>query len=310
MILVDGSHCLYRTLLMNKDQVNSEPSFIAHLFINQILSFSSKLGGSKLNRVVVCFDSSSWRKKYYVDNRPKDYGNETYKGNRVKDESIDWDSIFSYVNQVADTLDKYSDFETIRVDEAEADDIIAVLTKEYRDKEPIWIASSDKDFVQLQDTPNVNIYDPLKQKFKPTVDKDFFLKTHIIMGDSSDNIKAIRPGVGEKTAVKLLKELDILLQTNPSMKEKYIFNQNLIDFEFIPCYISERIKEQFNQPQGKFNAMELMKAFRTLKLVQHTENINKFKLSDQPVVTKLNSYFKNLEHDKKIASATLDDFFS
>jgi hypothetical protein len=310
MILIDGSHALYRTLIINKDAVKETPEFIAHLFISQILAFSTKLGGSKLNKVVLCMDSSSWRKQYYIDNRPKDYGIDTYKGQRVKDASIDWTSVFDYVNQVTDALKANSDFKVMRVKEAEADDIIAVLTKAYRDTETIWIASSDKDFVQLQDTPNVNIYDPLKQNFKPTVDKEYFKQIHIMIGDASDNIRAIKERLGEKTAIKILKELPILLQTSPSMREKYEFNKNLIDFDCIPCYINDRIIDEYNNLSGKFNAMELIKDFRTLKLVQHTENINKFKLSDSIVETKLNTYFKKLAKDIQTSKSSLEDFFS
>lgn len=310
MILVDASHALHRTLAMNKDKVAEQPEFIAHLFINQILSFSNKLGGSKKNRVVICFDSASWRKKYYIENRPKDYGQETYKGNRVKDESVDWKKIFELINQVAYCLKNYSDFDVMQVNEAEADDIIAVLSNKYKDEEVIWIASSDKDFIQLQDTPRVNIFDPLKQQFKPSIDKDFYKKIHIMIGDASDNIKAIKERLGEKTAVKIVNELDILLQTSPSMRERYEFNKNLIDFDFIPSYVNERIVKEFKTEQGSFNALELMKQFRDLKLVNHTENINKFKLSNIAVETKLNTYFDKLKKDIKTSEATLEDFFS
>lgn len=310
IILIDGSHALHRTLAMNKDKVAEQPEFIAHLFINQILAFSNKLGGSNKNRVVICFDSPSWRKKYYVENRPKDYGQETYKGNRVKDDTVDWKKIFELVDQVAYCLKNYSDFDVMKVEESEADDIIAVLTNKYKDREIIWIASSDKDFIQLQDTPRVNIFDPLKQQFKPSIDKDFYKKIHIMIGDAGDNIKAIKERLGEKTAVKLVNELDILLQTNPSMRERYEFNKNLIDFDCIPEKIQNLIICEFNKTQGSFNALQLMKFFKELKLVQHAENINKFKLSDIDVETKLNSYFKKLEKDIETSKSSLEDFFS
>ena len=310
MILIDGSHALRRTLAMNKDKVAEQPEFIAHLFINQILSFTNKLGGSKQNRVVICFDSSSWRKKYYIDNLPKDYGKETYKGRRVKDESIDWDKIFGLINQVSETLNLYSDFDIMRVQEAEADDIIAVLAKEFKKKETIWIASSDKDFIQLQDTPRVNIYDPLKQQFKPTVDKELFKTIHIMIGDVSDNIKAIKERLGEKTAIKMLNELPILLQTSPSMRERYEFNKNLIDFDYIPEYISKRILNEFNNSHHSFNAMELIKKFKDLKLAQHTDNIDKFKLSNDIIKTKLNQLFSDQDKNNRISESNLEEFFS
>ena len=310
MILIDGSHALYRTLAMNKDKVAEQPEFITHLFINQILSFTTKLGGSKQNRVVVCFDNASWRKQYYIENKPKDYGKETYKGHRVKDESIDWDKIFSLVNQVSEALKLYSDFDIMSVKEAEADDIIAILAKEYGKKETIWIVSSDKDFIQLQQPPRINIYDPLKQQFKPSIDIELFKQIHIMIGDKSDNIKAIKERLGEKTAAKLVTELPILLQTSPTIRERYEFNKNLIDFDYIPEYISKRILTEYNNSQGSFNGLQLIKLFKELKLAQHTENIDKFKLSNDIIKTKLNQTFIEQDRNNRISESSLEEFFS
>lgn len=97
----------------------------------------------------------------------------------------------------------------------EADDIIATLTaKARRQGFEVVIVSGDKDFFQLL-SEGVTMYDPnpKREKFE-SVESLYeklgltpagFLEAQGLMGDSTDNIPGI-PGVGEKTAVRLVKE--------------------------------------------------------------------------------------------------------
>jgi len=99
----------------------------------------------------------------------------------------------------------------IFIKDTECDDIIGYLVKytlknENRDK---MIVSSDKDFYQLLDDPNVKQYDPAR---KITLDADYVLEKFNItannfclarafQGDPSDNIEGV-PGVGLTTLTK------------------------------------------------------------------------------------------------------------
>lgn len=111
----------------------------------------------------------------------------------------------------------------------EADDIIASYVKTIKNNGcggyTINVISSDKDLIQLLNPDeNINIYDPLKQKYITNDDvlKKFgvsspnqILDILSLMGDSSDNIPGI-PGVGPKTAALLINEfgsLENLMQT-------------------------------------------------------------------------------------------------
>jgi len=310
MILVDCSHAMHRVLHSNKEAVIANPEFLTHLLLSQFLSMSSKFGGSKKNPVVLCLDSSSWRKDFYVEHKPKteDYKNETYKGRRVKDTSVDWTEVYRIYDDIMNILKQDSDFHVMKVEKAEADDIIAVLATKFKDQEDIWVMSSDKDFVQLQ-CENVSIYDPLKQAFKPTIDVETFKKIHNIIGDKSDNILPIKSRVAEKTAYKLLPELDVLLKTNPDMREKYEFNETLISFDKIPDWVRENILKEYENQTPKFNATKLMSGFIKYRLSKHGEDINKFKLGEAEVKTKLNQHFRDNKKNIEISSASIEDFF-
>jgi 5'-3' exonuclease len=299
-ILIDSSAGLYRTLHMNLPAIKENPEFLSHLVLTQILSQAEQFGASKLNPAILTLDSKSWRKEFFPE----------YKANRVKDESIPWEAIFTIYNDVMETMRHHSDFYVMRVERAEADDIIAVMAEYFKSKgEPVWVLSGDKDFIQIQDTPKVNLYDPLKKVFRPQQDVATWKKVHIIMGDKVDGIPAIKSGVGEKTAIKMVRELDTLLQTNLTMRENYERNEILIDFGKIPCDIKESIITEFETQEHCYNAMKLMAVFMKYKLAKHAQDLQRFKFPAHEVSTKLNSHFKAQQKDKALSDATLEDFF-
>jgi DNA polymerase-1 len=122
----------------------------------------------------------------------------------------------------------------------EADDIIhSVVNKYHESYDKILIASSDKDLMQLVDD-KVNCIDTMKDKVYGTGEVSVKLGVNpnqvvdflALLGDSSDNIPGVK-GIGEKTAVKLLKEYGSLdglylnIQKLPDGKAK----SNLIEHE-------------------------------------------------------------------------------
>lgn len=109
----------------------------------------------------------------------------------------------------------------------EADDVIATLACEARRRDwEVVIYSADKDLMQLVG-PGVSMIDSLHQRVYSSeeVEKKFgvgpaqvadFLA---LVGDTSDNIPGL-PGIGEKTAAKLLHDfgtLDALIAANPTV---------------------------------------------------------------------------------------------
>jgi hypothetical protein len=103
------------------------------------------------------------------------------------------------------------------VAETECDDVIGFLIRNKLKSENAMkiIVSSDRDFYQLLDEPNVKLYNPADKSFhdgpivKVKVGKDEYVEiparnyalVRTLTGDDSDNIPGV-PGLGFKTALK------------------------------------------------------------------------------------------------------------
>ena len=157
-------------------------------------------------KVVVAWDSrSSTSKRKAIYNE--------YKAGRVKP-GEDFYAQIQYLEEMVRALG----WGFVECEDYEADDIIGTLVRE-ADEEGDWetfIVSSDLDMLQIVDE-NTRMYRILKGfseleeldvagvEKKYGIRKSQFLDLKALKGDSSDNIPG-GPGVGEKTAAKLLNE--------------------------------------------------------------------------------------------------------
>jgi DNA polymerase-1 len=116
----------------------------------------------------------------------------------------------------------------------EADDVLATLARSGRDAgHEIWIYSGDKDFIPLIE-PGISLRRPagrqgaedeildersVKQKFgiRPPQFRDVLA----LMGDKADNVPGV-PGVGEKTAIKLIATFRSLERLFDHLEDKRI----------------------------------------------------------------------------------------
>lgn len=142
--------------------------------------------------VIIAVDSNKgyWRSKVFP----------YYKGARKKqrtDSDLDWPTIFSIIDTIKAELIEVFPYKVLQIDEAEGDDIIAVMTKWlynnnvsdkgfFDEPKPILIISNDKDFKQLQVFRNVRQWSITTKAFI-TADINI-LNTHIAQGDSKDGI--------------------------------------------------------------------------------------------------------------------------
>ncbi|MDH3346652.1 MAG: DNA polymerase I [Desulfobulbaceae bacterium] len=124
----------------------------------------------------------------------------------------------------------------------EADDLIATAATRYSAAgHPVVIVTGDKDLIQLV-SEKISIWEPMNNKmFTPESVKEkygisptHFLDYLSLTGDSSDNIPGV-PGVGPKTAQKLISQWDSLegiydeginTMKTSKMKEKIISNKD------------------------------------------------------------------------------------
>ena len=137
-------------------------------------------------------------------------------------------------------------------DNMEADDIIAITTNYYKNKDifdKIFIVSGDDDFLQLGDEKVYFANFKKKKVFQLSKEEaDENLRKKLICGDSSDNIKCILDG--NKNKKKLVEELkkdkkglDIYLENNQNAKDKFNHNQKMIDFNYIPKKYVKKVEK-------------------------------------------------------------------
>jgi 5'-3' exonuclease len=164
-----------------REKIPMERNMIKHIAITSFLNINKHLA-REYGKHYLLVDSRSWRKDEFP----------FYKANRKdakEKSSIDWDLIFSVMNELRDDFDQYFPFEILRHEGCEADDLIAALTKYAQAFEKVVIVSKDKDFHQLVNF-SVSQYNPMTKKFFD-VDPEAFRTEHILSGDSGDGVPNI-----------------------------------------------------------------------------------------------------------------------
>lgn len=204
MLLVDGNSMLFRAFYASSYTRLSSTS--QSVSTNAVYGFVSMLNKAielvQPQAMMVAWDSG--KKTFRHDAYPE------YKGTRkpLPEELIEQ---FPLVREYLDA----AHIARYQQDGLEADDIIGSLAKKYPDWD-INILSSDRDLLQLID-PTTSVW-LMKKGLTEIVEMDeAALKTEMnlvpsqitdlkgLMGDASDNIPGL-PGVGEKTALKLIEE--------------------------------------------------------------------------------------------------------
>jgi UV damage endonuclease UvdE len=116
-------------------------------------------------------------------------------------------------------------YPVLRVDNAEADDVIAILTQYMQHVNPaccITIVTVDSDLYQLIST-TVQIYNPRTKKYYTDVDAgQEILNTKILKGDASDKVPSQKHDPHDPLYGK-------------------IFNNILIDLTYVPRYIQDAV---------------------------------------------------------------------
>lgn len=267
--------------LGNHTNAQIEENMVRHMILNSLRSYKVKFGAEFGEMVIACDNTNYWRKQIFP----------YYKANRKKNQEksdMDWKAIFECMNKIRAELKEYFPYRVIEIETAEADDIIGTLVKNFGNViggAPILILSGDKDFIQLQIYGNVKQYDPTRKKWVSHKNPETFLKEHIMKGDSSDGVPNILSSdnvfvVGERQRPLTAKKMEKYLRMNPNEMESiiarnYFRNAQLIDLNYIPDLIREKVMESYDKQANK-DRSKLMNYFIANRLRNLTENISEF----------------------------------
>lgn len=230
IVLLDGNSLAYRAffalpLLTNDQGIHTNAVYGFTMMLQNILE------EEKPTHMLVAWDAgkTTFRHATY----------EEYKGGRQKTPS-ELSEQFPYMRKLL----KAYNIPQYELDQYEADDIIGTLSNKGNAEETeVVVISGDKDLTQLAtDLTTVRItrkgitdtetYTPdhVMEKYGITPPQIIDMKG--LMGDSSDNIPGV-PGVGEKTALKLLKEYGTIENIYASLDRITAkkLNENLTTYE-------------------------------------------------------------------------------
>ncbi|MCF4137551.1 5'-3' exonuclease [Streptomyces sp. Tue 6430] len=215
LMLLDTASLYFRAYFGVPDSVKA-PDGTPVNAVRGLLDFIDRLvKDHRPDELVACMDAD-WRPRWRVDLIP------SYKAHRVAeeheagpDEEQVPDTLSPQVPVIEAVLDALG-IARVGVAGYEADDVIGTFTA--RAKGPVDIVTGDRDLYQLvDDARGVRVLYPLKGvgtlqttdeawlREKYGVDGRGYADLALLRGDPSDGLPGV-PGIGEKTAAKLLAE--------------------------------------------------------------------------------------------------------
>lgn len=271
-LILDCHNFIFRVLFValshskkfHEDINETDFSYWKFLFTKSIMTTIKEFAPK---HIIIAMDKSSWRKDVYKE----------YKANRKVSRdasSVDFDKFFQVVEIFFEDLkNTLTNIAFIRIEKCEADDIIAILSKDVI-KTNIVIVSTDKDLNQLLQYQNVRQYDPINKKYFNVTNPIQELNIKVLTGDAGDNIPGIMPKCGPVKAAKLINEGLITVTTNTVLMANYTRNRQLIDFNFIPKEIETVIKDEYNKYSYKpLDGRKLFNFFIKHKLSAMLEDV-------------------------------------
>ncbi len=243
IVLIDGNSYIHRAFHALRDLRNSkgQPTNAIYGFLRML---DKVLKEKKPKYAAVIFDTGkpTFRHEKFPD----------YKINRLKMPE-DMVSQLPYIREIVQA----SGITILEKDGFEADDLIATICEWARKNGfKVTIVSSDKDLLQLL-SENIIMWDTMKdvlmtpehviKKYELPPDKleDIFA----LMGDASDNVPGV-PGIGPKTAIKLIKEygsLENVIKNADKIKSKKV-RENLKKYADQALLSRELVRLKKNAP--------------------------------------------------------------
>ena len=228
-MLIDGNSLIYRAFfaLKSLSTGQGQPTQAVYGFVNMLFKL---LEEENPDYIMVAMDigRETFRNEEY----------EEYKANRPSAP----EDLVSQIPIIREFLDLMN-IPVVEREGYEADDIIGTVSKKAEEEglSPL-IVTGDRDALQLisaetkvlltkKGITNMELYDEDSVKEHFGLEASDLVEVKGLMGDSSDNIPGV-PGVGEKTALRLIKEhktIDRLLENLDQIKGKRL-QENLQDY--------------------------------------------------------------------------------
>lgn len=200
-----------------------------------------------------------WRKKLYPEYKANRSSGTRYQGKRFNFGNL----FIKFNNDILPKLIEMTQHQlnVVKINGAEADDVIAILTRKIPSYIDVYIISSDTDFLQLLDRRYTYIYTQkgeYNNKKLGNKSAKYKLLEKILSGDKSDNIPSCFGREYGRTRDELIEKclnstdfLNNLLDIDQKFKEQYELNRTLIDFDYIPQDIQDDILTECDVAIGK-----------------------------------------------------------
>lgn len=282
IILVDANSLIHRAFhaLPPFKSPQGELVNAVYGFYSILLNIITRL---KPDYAAISFDVSkkTFRHKAFKD----------YKATRVKAP----DELYEQFGRIKEILG-ILDFPIFEKEGYEADDVLATLASKLQ-KNPeidVYIITSDKDAFQLinnktfvvspKNGGNDNIiYNDEEVKKKLGIRPDQVIDYKALTGDPSDNISGV-PGVGNKTAQKLLEEYDTLDGIYENLDKISGALHKRLDENKETAYFSKELVQlvhdvplDFSLEKTKFHLYDFEKAIPLFKQLAFRSLINRLK---------------------------------
>jgi len=292
MILVDYSGIAMAVLFTEMNREKITKGLVKHMILNSLRMYNLKYR-DKYGEMVIAIDSSSWRKSEYPEYKA---GRSTARESQT---DIDWDEFFNIIGELRVDIQTNFPWRVVKVEGAEADDIIGVLTAGESKNEPVMIISADHDFVQLQKYSNVKQFSPHTKKLIQEKNPEFSLFEKIIRGDKGDGVPNIlshdRSIVDGERQRPITAKFVNSLYSDPTLLEKYKSNydrnRKMIDLSYTPERIKVEILNQYNIQKPKNNVLSYLIKNRMTNLIECASEFNTNKIKHDNSSDSIESFF-------------------
>lgn len=294
LVILDGNSLINRAFFALPPMINSkgQPTGAVYGFTNMLLKIMNDI---KPDYIAAAFDrkAPTFRHLEY----------DAYKAGRKKMP----EELFVQLAPLKEVLKAFN-VGIFELDSYEADDILGTISKQYESEAlSVIIYTGDKDALQLvsdyttvmitkKGITDTDVYDKEALRAKYGFEPDGIIELKGLMGDSSDNIPGV-PGVGEKTALKLLteyKSIDNLYENLDKIATKKL-KENLTDNKEL-AYLSKRLATIYREVPVQvdlekmrttdFKSTELVKIFSDLEFKSLLEKIKQFEKPQEELALK------------------------